>query len=134
VDGDGYGYGSGSGDGYGYGDETYWKKAVASYVSRWPESQQAVYRAAVASGAQIAYWKSAADGRPCNGGSSDPVSSGQVQEIAGPLRICSSQALHGTLIPPKWKGDRTWIVALYGETQSEEDKLAALKRQILGEC
>lgn len=128
------GYGDGYGYGYGDGDETYWQKAIASYVSRWPEDQQALYREAVASGAQIAYWKSDADARPCNGGDGQPVHSGLVQEISGPLAICSSRALHATEFPTKWKGDRTWIVALYGETQKKDDKLGALKRQILGEC
>jgi hypothetical protein len=146
-DGDGYGYGHGYGDGRGHGDgyghgdgdgdEAYWLSAIASYASRWPKDQQAAYRSAVASGAQIAYWKSAADGMPCNGGArrtEEIAKPGLIQKILGPLKICSSSALHGTSLPHKWEGERTWIVALYGEIQQKEDKFGALKREILGEC
>jgi hypothetical protein len=35
--------------------------------------------------------------------------------------------------PDEWKGERLWVVALYGEVQFEGDKCAALKREILGE-
>jgi hypothetical protein len=61
------------------------------------------------------------------------VKIGDVQIINGPLKICTKQALHATLDPSKWEGDRLWLVALFGETQSREDKLGALKREILAE-
>ena len=35
--------------------------------------------------------------------------------------------------PDSWKGERLWVVALYGEMQWREDKCAALKREIIGE-
>jgi len=55
------------------------------------------------------------------------------QEIPGPLEICTRRALHATLDPGQWQGERLWLVALFGETQNSEDKLAALKREILTE-
>ena len=58
---------------------------------------------------------------------------GLVEEIAGPLAVCTARALHATLEPGKWKGDRLWIVALYGEVQQDGDKLGALKREFLAE-
>ncbi len=42
--------------------------------------------------------------------------------------------LHGTLIPPKWKGERVWIVALKGEIVGDDEKYGALEREIIGEC
>jgi hypothetical protein len=56
-----------------------------------------------------------------------------VEEIAGPLEVCTPKALHGTLAPWKWKGERCFVVALIGEVQEQEDKLGALKREILAE-
>jgi hypothetical protein len=35
--------------------------------------------------------------------------------------------------PTKWKGERLWVVALYGEIQRQDDKFAALKRTIICE-
>ena len=120
-DGDGSGYGYGSGDGSGDGDG-YWLAALASTVTQ----------AARAAGAAIAFWRSGSDGRPCNGGSGEPVHVGLKEEIPGPLRLCRN-ALHGTLEPTKWEGKRLWIVALWGEVQTEGDKMGALKREILAE-
>jgi len=81
----------------------------------------------------ISYWCSDQHGYPANGGSSEPVYAGFIQEISGPLEICTPNALHATTFPHKWKGCRVWIVALFGEVQKEGDKLGALKREILGE-
>jgi hypothetical protein len=85
-------------------------------------------------GATIAFWRSDEDGRACNGGTNPPVAPGTVEEIAGPLKICSRKALHATFVPPKWKGERWWIVALHGEVQEDDDKVGALKREVIGEC
>ena len=57
---------------------------------------------------------------------------GLKEEIPGPLKICHN-GLHGTLNPDEWKGERLWVVALYGEVQQDGTKYAALKREILGE-
>ena len=124
-DGDGYGDGYGSGDGYGDGDG--YINAVLHFCagkSGWKAKKN---------GATLAFWKSAADGKPANGGGGPPRNIGLIETISGPLEICTSQALHGTLQPWKWKGERLWIVALYGETQTRDDKIAALKREILAE-
>jgi len=57
-----------------------------------------------------------------------------VQTIKGPLRLCGSGALHATAIPPKWRGERVWIVAMKGDVIWDDDKCGALCREILGEC
>ena len=58
---------------------------------------------------------------------------GTVEKIKGPLRICTKNALHGTLLPPKWPGARLWVVALIGEIAGDEEKFGALEREIIGE-
>ena len=85
----------------------------------------------------MAFWRSTKDGRPANGGSGTIAKVGLIEEIKGPLKICTANALHATTEPSKWKGERWWIVALHGEVQTQEDKLGALKREILadlGKC
>jgi hypothetical protein len=87
-----------------------------------------------AAGATIAIWCSAKDGTPANGGSGTKAAPGLREKIAGPLKICTKNALHATMRPEKWKGDRFWIVALYGEIQRQDDKLGALERVIICEA
>lgn len=138
-------YGNGNGDysgpvsnardgsGTGYGDHVeYWAKAIDVFASRWTQEWRARLAAARAQGAVIAYWRSGADGRPCNGGRGKPVRVGKMQRVAGPLRLCSDGALHATLLPPDYAGKRCWIVALYGPTEWLGDKIGALRREILG--
>ena len=137
-DGDGYGYGygygsgdgygDGSGDGYGYGSgdekQMYLKNIAEPFQKLHPQ-------------ATLAFWRSNADGTPANGGSKTKASIGLTEEVTGPLRLCSHQALHGTLSPDKWKGERWWIVALHNPTQEQDDKMGSLKRTIvadLGKC
>jgi hypothetical protein len=62
------------------------------------------------------------------------VKPGTVEKVEGPLELCSTKALHATLIPPKWKGERLWVVALHGEIAGDEEKYGALEREIIGEC
>ena len=89
----------------------------------------------LASGATIAFWKSDAAGGASNGGSCAPVQPGTIHEERGPLREdCGRGQLHATLLPPKWNGERMWIVAFHGEVRHGDDKLWGLKREILGEC
>jgi hypothetical protein len=72
---------------------------------------------------------------PSNGGrGGEPAAPGVVHTAPGPLNLCAPGTLHATLIPPKWKGDRWWIVAMHGEVVWEDDKCGALKREILGEA
>ena len=56
-----------------------------------------------------------------------------IEEIPGPLAICTRNALHATFHPPKHKGERLWVVAMYPPFQCDEDKLGALKREIICE-
>src|SRR5436190_2200920 len=124
VSANGYGYGSGSG--YGYWQAIFETKFV--YHRRVQELLKSEPEVS------FAYWRSNRRGLPSNGGSSDePARPGLVQEIAGPLKICTARALHGTLNPEKWKGERLWLVALIGECQHSEDKRGALRREIIEE-
>lgn len=50
------------------------------------------------------------------------------------LGIVGAGTLHATLIPPKWKGERWWVVALIGEVVGDDEKYGALEREIIGEC
>jgi hypothetical protein len=129
-DGSGYGYGysdgygSGYGDGYGYGyGYGYWRLIAARFAAEWEHIK-----------GFIAFWRSDKDGLPSNGGhDTDNARPGMVRTIAGPLEICTGRALHGTLRPDKWKGERLWIVALRGEIQIQDDKVGALEREIICE-
>jgi hypothetical protein len=135
-DGDGYGSGSGSGSGYGdgYGDGSgYWHVALQAFRRELPTGAKDRCATLESDGAVICYWRSDQNGRPANGGSKTVASAGLVEEIKGPLKICTSNALHGTFDPTKWKGKRIWLVALIGETQVKEDKIGALKREIICE-
>jgi hypothetical protein len=147
-DGDGSGYGSGSGDGsgsgsgdgygygYGYGDGygSYWRACIKYFSAKWSPVQQARMRELAKAKAKIAYWRSDASGCPANGGRAEPVKAGDIQQVSGPLNLCQAGTLHATLIPPKWKGERWWIVALKGEVIGDDEKYGALEREILGEC
>ena len=127
-DGDGDGHGYGSGCGYGSGD-------IQNSIAYWaaltdvPEAHEARRKGAV-----IALWKSTGEGKPANGGSlAKPVAVGDVHEGKGPLRLCTDGTLHATFDMGKWKGDRWWVVAMYGEIAVQSDKIGALKREILAE-
>jgi hypothetical protein len=125
--GSGSGYGDGDGSGSGYGDpinsSSYW-----AAVADLPQSD-----AARAAGAVVALWRSTDKGTPANGGHGTTAAAGLVEEIPGPLQICTQHALHATFNPPKWKGKRLWVVALYGDVQIQEDKIGALAREIIAE-
>jgi hypothetical protein len=133
--GDGYGYGYGDGDGSSSGSgDGYWLASIPVIVAGWPEAQRERYAAAQGEGATIAFWRSHADGTPSNGGKGPAREVGTLDEVRGPLALCGARALHATLEPGKWRGDRVWIVALFGEVQHQEDKCGALRREILGEA
>ena len=124
-------YGVGDGSGYGKQSEAYWLMAIEVYSSLWSYAQREKLRL---SKGKIAFWKSTKSGMPANGGNGAPVSTGMVQVDSGPLNLCRPGTLHATAIPPKWEGDRLWIVAMHGKTKKENDKVGALKREIIGEC
>lgn len=72
------------------------------------------------------------NGLPDNGGTAAAsAEAGKIERVSGPLEICTRRALHGTVDPIKWKGERLWIVALNGEVKWKDDKFAALEREIL---
>jgi hypothetical protein len=58
---------------------------------------------------------------------------GVIHESPGPLCLCEPGTLHATLNPPKWRGERLWIVRLHGEVVGDEDKYGCLKREIVCE-
>ena len=121
--GNGYGYGYGDGNGYGYGEY------IAALISAGCPAAAKAEKA----GAALAFWRSRPDGRPANGGTGEARKAGDVEEIAGPLELCSRNALHGTLQPRKWRGEKLWAVALYPPYEQEDDKIGSLKREILCE-
>jgi hypothetical protein len=82
----------------------------------------------------FAYWRSTENGEPANGGKGTKAKVGLVEEIKGPLKICTANALHGTLNPPKWQGSKIWVVALYPPYVQQEDKIGSLKREIVCEA
>jgi hypothetical protein len=135
-DGDGSGYGYGDGSGYGYGSKDYWLSAVPYFTNKWPEEQRKRYEEAKAAGLTIAFWRSTQAGGPANGGRKiEPAAPGVIHTAPGPLRLCESDTLHATFLPPKWQGERWWIVAMHGEVLDDgSDKIGALKREILGEA
>ena len=136
-DGSGYGYGYGSrdGSGYGYGSGPYWLATIKWFALKWPLVQQTRLAELEAAGTKIAFWRSDSEGRPTNGGQrAAPIQFGTVQREKGPLRLCEPGTLHATLIPPKWKGERWWVVALIGDVIGDDEKMGALEREIVGEC
>jgi len=133
-DGYGYGYGSGSGYGYGSGSGSYWSATIEYFAAKWPAPQQLRLAELQKSGAKIAFWRSDARGKAANGGRCDPVAPGTVHKEQGPLNLCSRGTLHAALNPPKWQGERWWIVALIGKVVGDDEKYGALEREIVGEC
>ena len=142
-EGDGYGYGSGSGDGsgsgYGSGSGSgygsYWLSCIAYFAEKWGDRERARLAAAKNLKAKIAFWRSTNSGLASNGGGKIEVAApGVIHTAPGPLNLCNKGTLHATLIPPKWKGERWWVVALYGEVIGDDEKYGCLKREIIGEC
>ena len=120
--GDGYGYGSGYGYGYGDGDGSK-NSTLLRMVELFMDHH-----------GYLALWKSDKNGQACNGGRKDFTAAvGLVQEIERPLALCGSGALHATLNPEKWQGERMWLVALHGEVIVDGNKVGALKREFLAE-
>ena len=139
--GDGYGYGSGygSGSGYGFGygsgSKEYWLATVDCFASTWPDTFRKRLAVLRKEGATIAFWRSDKNGQPANnGGQIEAAAPGVIHTASGPLNLCNRGTLHATLLPPKWKGERWWIVALTGEVIGDEEKYGALSREILGEA
>src|SRR6185312_8968887 len=113
----------------------YWTATIPHFDAKWVPEQQARLQIAREAGATLAFWRSDSKGNPSNGGRGiEPAAPGVTHTAPGPLNLCTRGTLHATLIPPKWEGERWWIVAMYGEIAWEDDKCGALKREILGEA
>lgn len=85
-------------------------------------------------GAVVAFWRSDGEGKPCNGGTGGPRHVGMVEEEKGPLVACQKGALHATISPDKYGGERLWAVALHPPViKVADEKYASLKREILAE-
>ena len=125
----GYGYGSGYGDGDGYGDGCGYGSGSGSKA----EYFHSVLEPFAREDAEVVFWRSKMNGSPANGGSGMVAKVGLEQEIPGPLRMCSAGALHGTLSPESWKGERWWVVALHHPVERQSDKMGSLKRTILAD-
>ena len=122
---------------FGYATDTdgaYWKATLAYFSVKWPKALQERLSSLQSTGAKIPFWRSGSDARACNGGSNNPVYPGLVETSKGPLSLCAKGTLHATLIPPKWKGERWWVVALIGEVVGDDEKYGCLTREIIGEC
>lgn len=86
--------------------------------------------------AVLALWNSDKNGKPCNGGSRRCTAArpGLIQRAKKPFLMCGPNALHATMTPEEWDGERVWIVALLGEKNINfYQKMGATKREILGE-
>ena len=135
--GDGSGSGDGDGDGYGsgYGSKEYWLATISHFAKKWPDDLRAKMDAALKAGAQLAFWRSKQSGQPSNGGGEiESAAPGVIHTAPGPLNLCKAGTLHATLLPPKWNGERWWIVAMHGEIIGDEEKYGCLRREIIGEC
>ena len=122
---------NGSGYGSGSGSKEYLNALLDSIAGERGHQLRA-------QGAVLAFWKSNKDGTPSNGGDSYKAKRivrmpGMIEEISGPLEICTANALHATFYPPNHKGEKVWIVAMYPPFQCKDDKLGALKREIVCE-
>lgn len=144
--GDGYGYGSyGSYDpsygdsdrsyGYSYGDgDGYWLTIFEAAIGKWTERQRNRLEECRQKASVIAFWRSDKNGLPSNGGKSNEAAIiGVVHKSSGPLSFCHSGTLHATMSPNEWKGERLWVVAMFGKTKQNGNKFGALEREILGE-
>ena len=123
--------GSGYGSGYGSGEhKEYMEQVLLSHGGARAPSL-------VAGGCVLAFWRATKDGRAANHSSTDkgPVRQiGTIEELPGPLQICTKHALHAsTHRPDLHKGERLFIVAMYPPFAYEGDKIGSLKREILAE-
>ena len=128
-------YGEGYGAGCGEGDRHYWRMAMASMSQSWLPDQQRRLAELEASGVQLAFWRSDAAGQAVNNGQlSTLAATGITHTDRGPLILCCAGTLHATMLPPRWKGERLWIVALHGQVIGNYEKYGCLEREIIGEC
>lgn len=121
----GIGTGTGDGLGSGFGEDSQGFRIWQAYCPEVDSCSRDV---------TLALWKSRTDGGPANGGKANfTAAPGLIQEIEGPLLLCTGGSLHATLNPLAWGGERLWLVALHGEVEVVKNKLGALKREIIRE-
>ena len=137
--GDGYGYGSayGSGDGYSDGSGSSTPESSEEFLSALLLGMAGDRgKELVEQGCLLAVWKSTKDGKPANHtADKKPRSAGTIEEVHGPLELQTGRALHGSLKPSKWNGERYWIAAYFPPVHAteDEDKIGSLKREIICE-
>ncbi len=132
----GGGSGSGGYGGSGYGGYGgYGGGSDGSYggISHTEHGLSAARQLAPERGGLLLFWRSGADGKPCNGGSGPAVYPGLVGRIDGKASLCK-RGFHATAIPSKWNGSRIWLVELRGEVvYGGDDKFCATEREIIRE-
>ena len=113
---------------------------AAKNQTSWTAKQRNHLRRMQKAGAVFAYYLTDSYGRPSNCNIDNlldrkkwTVKPGIVQKVNGPLEECSKNALHATLEPHKWIGNRVWVVAFLGEVKRLDNKIAGLHREIIGE-
>ena len=113
---------------------------AAKNQTSWTAKQRNHLRRMQKAGAVFAYYLTDSYGRPSNHNIDNilerkkwTVKPGVVQKVNGPLKECSKNALHATLEPHKWAGNRVWVVAFLGEVKHLDSKIAGLHREIIGE-
>ena len=102
--------------------------------SHWTPAQRVRVAELYANGWALAYWCSDAHGRPVNGGRGVTASPGAVH-VGDALRpvLCVVGTLHATYEPHRWQGVRVWVVALEPPIATSNEKLGALRREVIGE-
>ena len=113
---------------------------AAKNQSHWTAKQRNHLRRMQKASAVFAYYLTDSHGRPSNHKFNNildarkwTVKPGIIQRVDGPLVACSENALHATLEPHKWVGNRVWVVAFLGEVKYLNNKIAGLHREIIGE-
>lgn len=113
---------------------------AAKNQTSWTAKQRNHLRRMQKAGAVFAYYLTDSYGRPSNRNIDNlldrkkwTVKPGIVQKVNGPLVECSANALHATLEPHQWIGNRVWVVAFLGEVKRLDNKIAGLHREIIGE-
>ena len=73
-----------------------------------------------------------AQGRPCNGGDTDPIALGEWSPTIEDAKLCH-RGWHTTLDPLRWTGSRVWLVEGDGLVGTDGDKACWLRIRPLAE-
>lgn len=102
----------------------------------WSEDQVKRLNECLDNGDTIAFWCSDAKGQPCNGGTTIvPAETGDIISLkeVSHTTLCTSDALHGTLVPNEFVGPRVWVCAFRHDVKKNNNKVGAITREYLGE-